>query len=380
MMGTQSTAPCCPAASCQQPRSRFRHRQLHHHDLKQVSRSLEAGIAYLEKINKWQRMSAEHREDGETIARLAPSILATRTPDSGSVRFFSGSESCPTVNPGLALSLAVADWSVYELNNSREMWRNQLLRLLKQHVPLVPGAGRRPLILMPGAGLMRLPFEAARLGYDVVANECDPTHLALSDLILNDGRVLCALEQRAARRTDHRAHHHLSSTTCTCAGSLQAVAGRVEQLFAEVGSSAARFDAIVTSFVMDRGPTVSEWLRHIDRALRPGGLWIGAEAFQVKGHDASFGLLAGEQMADAALDRLRQWRYNLLHVDGMRGQPYADGAKRYNLTLIAARKAHFTAIEQSVYPSVLVALLPPLCMFTTMLLVVSCYYMSSRAR
>ena len=200
-------------------------------------------------------------------------------------------------------------------------------------------------------------FEAARLGYDVVANECDPTHLALSDLILNDGRVLCALEQRAASRTDHRAHRHLGSTTCTCAGSLQAVAGRVEQLFAEP-TSAARFDAIVTSFVMDRGPTVSEWLRHIDRALRPSGVWIGAEAFQVKGHDASFGLLAGEQMADAALDRLRQWRYNLLHVDGMRGQPYADGAKRYNLTLIAARKAHLTAIEQSVYPSVLVALLP----------------------
>jgi hypothetical protein len=131
---------------------------------------------------------------------------------------------------------------------------------------------------------------------------------------------------------------------CGCAGSLQVAAGRAEHLFADRAFT-GRFDAIVTSFVLDRGPSVSSWLRRIDRALVVGGVWIGAEAFQVKAlPDWSFGALTGERLAQAIVDRLvRAWHYELLALRILPRQAYAEGAKAYNLTLVAARKTSSSA-------------------------------------
>ena len=63
-----------------------------------------------------------------------------------------------------------------------------LIRDLEKYVPLKPfrqERGRRPVVVCPGSGLGRLPFESVRRGYSTQGNEFSHLMLFGADLILN---------------------------------------------------------------------------------------------------------------------------------------------------------------------------------------------------
>ena len=158
---TEANATFCCHASCGRPSALLRRSRLYH-DVETIHRNLDSGVAYVNKVAKRKRMSEAHRAEGEMIASMARNALHQQAASRGSVDFYSGIDSCPNSNIGQALSLAVADWSSTPAKKaSRALWRDPTLGLLTQLVPISPAAaarGQRPLVFMPGAGLMRLPW------------------------------------------------------------------------------------------------------------------------------------------------------------------------------------------------------------------------------
>ena len=147
----------------------------------------------------------------------------------------------------------------------------------------------------------------------------------------------------------------------------QVVAGRVEQALppnhmlgrVDMSSAVGRswgsrrlFDAVVTSFVLDRGLPVKSWLALIDRNLCQGGIFVDigpldletrtdvVETDAVSGFGHASGGLSGMLRIEELL-RARRYEMVLSAADTgahLPEQVYADGVFRYNLTVLAARK------------------------------------------
>ena len=81
----------------------------------------------------------------------------------------------------------VRDWAD-EGEKERAMCYGPLIRDLEEYVPIErfrQEHGRRPVVVCPGSGLGRLPFESVRRGYSTQGNEFSHLMLFGADLILN---------------------------------------------------------------------------------------------------------------------------------------------------------------------------------------------------
>ena len=361
--------PCAPASDL----AMLRTGQLQplNHSVRDVGDSLRSSAKVLHALQARKRIGARNGRAAEAVAEVMSRFVAQPAPTSTSrdVRFLvaqgDAGRLCSTPQvPHDLLILAVADWGadLAARRRSRAPWRNQLLRMLQTHVPLpqparrargaAPArADRRPVVLVPAAGTLRLAFEAARLGYDVIANECDVAKLALGDILLNDGQLLCALRGAEAAPWGGQAEGG-GCANPRCPGTLQVLSGRVERIVDDAGAiEPGSVDAVLTSFALDRGPSLSTWMRLMDRSLRRGGVWIDAGPFQVRStfeDDASFGGAVGHDRSRAFVRRLeRTLGYEVLAFSGpLLNQFYADGVgsdtgegeRGFNITFAAARK------------------------------------------
>lgn len=136
-------------------------------------------------------------------------------------------------------------------------------------------------ILLPGAGLGRLLYELALIGYDVEGNEFSLFMLIASNFILN--RCLVSNEHQIypyvhqyvnnLNRNDQIRSINFpdqSPTQQRIKGNLAMVAGD----FLEVYQDKNTWDCVATCFFIDCAKNVAEFIETIYNILKPGGIWI----------------------------------------------------------------------------------------------------------
>ncbi|RDB17307.1 Carnosine N-methyltransferase [Hypsizygus marmoreus] len=183
----------------------------------------------------------------------------------------------------------VRDWSE-EGTEEREACYTPMKDALVNHFSNIPAEERGRLrVLVPGAGLGRLAYDIAKMGFACQGNEFSHYMLLASYFILN--------------RTDSIGKHtfypyvHSFSNVPSRSAMLRAVsipdvlpsdlpsgsnfslvAGDFEEIYGADSDPAepqsGQWDAILTCFFIDTAKNIVNYLRVIHRILAPGGVWI----------------------------------------------------------------------------------------------------------
>eukprot|EP01031_Cornospumella_fuschlensis_P033933 gene33933-41069_t len=190
------------------------------------------------------------------------------------------------------------DWTTNGLEVRHRLYHSGILKQLQQHLP-VSTAGVH--ILVPGAGMGRLAFDTAKLGYNVEANECSAAMLCasytiISSLLLGDAKSHSIypnlhyplhddwdLELRVKPATFPVINDSDSSESVEfredVASRLTFQYGDFVNIYKTMDFSNVhhhRFDGILTSFFIDTGRSLLEYLEVIRHVLKDGGVWINA--------------------------------------------------------------------------------------------------------
>lgn len=208
------------------------------------------------------------------------------------------------------------DWSG-EYREERDMTYRPLLELVQKYVPLPLGA-LPPRICVPGAGVGRLAFELAALGYSVQGNEFSLYMLLASDFILNAGispqtplkispwllesrnvhhpndptrivfipdvdpymllqtkiRQDCALAQdRPAVEPSERAGDSVERDSVPPPAEFSMAAGEFVSVYGAPREQ-GQWDAVVACFFLDASPSIVEYLQVVHSMLKVGGLLV----------------------------------------------------------------------------------------------------------
>ncbi|KAI0033301.1 N2227-domain-containing protein [Vararia minispora EC-137] len=185
----------------------------------------------------------------------------------------------------------VRDWSEEGLEE-REASYKPLKDALVAHFRDIPAEQRHNFrVLVPGAGLGRLAYDVAKLGFSCQGNEFSHYMLLSSFFILNR-------TQEAYEHTIYPYVHSFSNVPNKQAmlrpikfpdvrpsdlppnANFSLVAGDFEEIYGtdeekDPGDpSAGQFDAILTCFFIDTAKNIVNYLRVIHKILVPGGVWI----------------------------------------------------------------------------------------------------------
>ncbi|KAI0049625.1 N2227-domain-containing protein [Auriscalpium vulgare] len=185
----------------------------------------------------------------------------------------------------------VRDWSV-EGRDEREASYKPMKEALLGHFSDIPFEERHNFrVLVPGAGLGRLAYDVAKLGFSCQGNEFSHYMLLASFFILNrtndiDQHTIYPyvhsfsnLPNRSAMLQAVTIPDVLPSDLPT-GSDFSLVAGDFEEIYgAEDESdpkepSAGQWDAILTCFFIDTAKNIVNYLRIIHKILTPGGIWI----------------------------------------------------------------------------------------------------------
>ncbi|TDL27902.1 N2227-domain-containing protein [Rickenella mellea] len=186
----------------------------------------------------------------------------------------------------------VRDWSE-EGKGERDSCYKPMIDALLDHFSGVSEEQRSNIrVLVPGAGLGRLAYEIAHLGFACQGNEFSHYMLLASYFILN----------RTEKINEHTIYpyvHSLSnmpdrsallrpimlpdalpsdlpegSDFSLVAGDFEEIYGAEENNDRDHESQVGMWDAVLTCFFVDTAKNVINYLRVIHRILKPGGVWI----------------------------------------------------------------------------------------------------------
>ncbi|ETW77530.1 hypothetical protein HETIRDRAFT_327542, partial [Heterobasidion irregulare TC 32-1] len=184
----------------------------------------------------------------------------------------------------------VRDWS-QEGREEREASYTPLKDALVEHFSDIPVEERRNLhVLVPGAGLGRLAFDVAKLGFACQGNEFSHYMLLSSYFILNCTDTInqytlypyvhsfSNLPDRAAILREVKIPDVLPGGLAP-GSNFSLVAGDFEEIYGsdsddENGPYSGPWDAILTCFFIDTAKNIVNYLRIIHKILAPGGVWI----------------------------------------------------------------------------------------------------------
>ncbi|TFL07343.1 N2227-domain-containing protein [Pterulicium gracile] len=189
------------------------------------------------------------------------------------------------------LKQLVRDWST-EGEDERKASYGPMKDALLAHFVNVPEEERvEKRVLIPGAGLGRLAFDVASLGFACQGNEFSHYMLLASHFILNRTThveqqeiypyvhsLSNALDKKSVLRSVKIPDVLPSSLPPDSDFSL--VAGDFEEIYGaeyEVDSlepQSGQWDAVMTCFFIDTAKNIINYLRIIHRILAPGGVWI----------------------------------------------------------------------------------------------------------
>jgi len=190
------------------------------------------------------------------------------------------------------LKQLVRDWSE-EGEGEREASYEPIKQALLDHFSDIPMEERHNFrVLVPGAGLGRLAYDVAKLGFSCQGNEFSHYMLLASFFILNR-------TQQVHQHTIYPYVHSLSNIPNRAAmlkrvqipdvlpsdlppwSNFSLVAGDFEEVYGQQDGesdpnepSAGQWDAVLTCFFIDTAKNILNYLRIIHRILAPGGVWI----------------------------------------------------------------------------------------------------------
>uniref|UniRef100_A0AAQ5XV83 Carnosine N-methyltransferase n=1 Tax=Amphiprion ocellaris TaxID=80972 RepID=A0AAQ5XV83_AMPOC len=136
-------------------------------------------------------------------------------------------------------------------------------------------------VLVPGAGLGRLAWELARLGYTCQGNEWSFFMLFSSNFVLNRCEKVNALtlypwihqfsnNKKSSDQTRPIRFPDVNPQSLPLTSDFSMVAGD----FVEVYSDPESWDCVATCFFIDTAHNVIEYVETIWKILKPGGVWI----------------------------------------------------------------------------------------------------------
>ncbi|KAI6020445.1 hypothetical protein PISMIDRAFT_498583 [Pisolithus microcarpus 441] len=185
------------------------------------------------------------------------------------------------------IKLFVRDWS-RDGKTERDLCYEPMKKALEEHFE---GKDRSTLrVLVPGAGLGRLAYDVARLGFACQGNEFSHYMLLASYLILNRTQ---SIDEHTIYPYIHSFSNVSSRETLLKAvtipdvlpsdlppgSNFSLVAGDFEEIYGaeytdENEPQAGKWDAILTCFFIDTAKNIVNYLRVLHRILAPGGVWI----------------------------------------------------------------------------------------------------------
>lgn len=164
----------------------------------------------------------------------------------------------------------------------REQAHAPVLEALRQLVPVRTPSGEPARVLVPGAGLGRLAWEAARLGYTSQASEFSYFMLIAANFVLNALQHVGPIQVHpwalATINQPSRAEQLRAVTVPDVApwslpadANFSMCAGDFLEVYRD---QAARWEALLTLFFIDTAHDVTAYLLRISELLVPGGVWI----------------------------------------------------------------------------------------------------------
>ena len=192
------------------------------------------------------------------------------------------------------LHSCMREWSE-EGATERAVCFGKLLDALAEHLPVTPQNRHKQRVLVPGAGLGRLPLEIVARGYACQGNEFSYFMLLGSNFLLNGVEsktwsLFPFLDQTCNRVMTADNVQEISVPDVCAAELLEQACGEDKEgeegegqpdfsmtagEFLQVyGDQAGCWDAVVTCFFLDTAPVVIEYVERIHSLLRPGGVWL----------------------------------------------------------------------------------------------------------
>ena len=186
------------------------------------------------------------------------------------------------------------DWSA-EGAKERDACYGPIMQSLNAEFAHIPLAQRGTIkILVPGAGLGRLPFEICKAGYAVEGNEISYHQIILSNHILNHTSSAAqyplypwALGFSNHLRRSDQLQRVLVPDVHPATSLSEASEGMDIHAFDRLSMSSAdfcvaykekdnanSFDAVATVFFIDTAPNLIAYVETVRNCLRDGGLWI----------------------------------------------------------------------------------------------------------
>lgn len=185
------------------------------------------------------------------------------------------------------LKQIVRDWSE-EGKAERDVTYKPMIDALLEHFP-DQGTWPEKKVLIPGAGLARLGWELAFLGFETQCNEFSHFMLLPSYFILNETKDVNqhtiyphihtfsnAMSAKSMMRGI--SFPDVSPSSLPRSSRFSMVAGDFEELFGPKEDpeedETEQWDAVLTCFFIDTAKNIVNYLRIIHRILTPGGIWI----------------------------------------------------------------------------------------------------------
>ncbi|XP_038058127.1 carnosine N-methyltransferase-like [Patiria miniata] len=173
----------------------------------------------------------------------------------------------------------VRDWSKDGISE-RQACYGPIIEEIQTRLPL-KDSKESITVLVPGAGLGRLAFEVAKLGYSCQGNEFSLYMLFASHFILNRSPKVEGITiypwahqfsniKSNANQTRQVTIPDISPSSLQEGADFSMVAGD----FLEVYDTPAQWDCVATCFFIDTAHNILDYIEKIYKILKPGGIWI----------------------------------------------------------------------------------------------------------
>lgn len=173
------------------------------------------------------------------------------------------------------------EWTIEGMNERKSSF-DPIIRMIETNYKSRVAAGERVRILVPGAGLGRLPFEIASRGYHCQGNEYSLFMLFVSNFVLNKCKsnnilTFCPWIHNNCNNLKNGDQVKRVSFPDTDPSRIplgvdfSMTAGNFCHVYKDETNS---WDCVATSFFLDTANNVVEYIDTIHKTLKPGGLWI----------------------------------------------------------------------------------------------------------
>ena len=165
------------------------------------------------------------------------------------------------------------DWT-NERKKEREAHYSPIIESVQKYVP------KNSKILLPGAALLRLGYELAKLGYDIDANDYNFYNIILCDYLFNHSKKNQFVFQPLIRSfsnylTEDAVFRKFSfpdeDINLEGKGKMTMLAGDFTKMYNDKPNS---YDCVITCFFIDTAKNIIEYIDIIEKVLKKGGIWI----------------------------------------------------------------------------------------------------------